>query len=324
MYFKLKNSGYYNYETVVKIQIDNLLMSLVLCCIIVKGGKIILLPMASDEQKPKKAKNNDVISILKQKILHFIHQKNDTVPVDRLALQKQEMIQGILSLSSKNVREVMIPRVDINAVEDSIQLKELVKRVIDEGHSRIPVYSGTIDNIIGILYVKDLMPFIIDRRMKFNIKKLLHKPYFVPETMTLDELLLQFQKQNLHLAIVVDEYGGVAGIVTLEDILEEIVGEIRDEFDEDEIPEIQTISKNNWEVDSRLSISDFNEHTGCSIPDQEFDTIGGFVFDLFGKIPKKDEQIKYNNISFKIKDIQGTRIGRIIVTVTPQKNSDTN
>lgn len=280
--------------------------------------------MASDVQKPKKAYSNNVISLLKQKILKFIHKKNVTVSVDKLALQKEEMIRGILSLSTRNVREVMIPRVDINAVEDSILLKELVKRVIDEGHSRIPVYSGTIDNIIGILYVKDLMPFIIDRRMKFNIKKMLHKPYFVPETMTLDELLLQFQKQNLHLAIVVDEYGGVDGIVTLEDILEEIVGEIRDEFDEDEVPEIQTISKNNWEVDSRLSISDFNEHTGCSIPDQEFDTIGGFVFDLFGKIPKKDEQIKYNNISFKIKDIQGTRIGRIIVTVTPQKNIETN
>jgi CBS domain containing-hemolysin-like protein len=280
--------------------------------------------MASDEQKPKKTKNNNIVNLLKQKIFKFIHKKNVTVPVDKLAIQKQEMIQGILSLSTKNVREVMIPRVDINAVEDSIQLKELVKRVIDEGHSRIPVYSGTIDNITGILYVKDLMPFIIDRRMKFTIKKLLHKPYFVPETMPLDELLLQFQKQNLHLAIVVDEYGGVAGIVTLEDILEEIVGEIRDEFDEDEIPEIQTISKNTWEVDSRLSISDFNEHTGCTIPDQEFDTIGGFVFDLFGKIPHKDEQIKYNNITFKIKDIQGTRIGRIIVTVTPQKNFDTN
>ncbi len=280
--------------------------------------------MASDEQKPKKSKNNNTIVILKEKFLKLLHKKDQTAPVDKLAIQKQEMIKGILSLSTKNVREVMIPRVDINAVEEFISLKELVKIIIDEGHSRIPVYSGTIDNITGILYVKDLMPFIIDRRMKFNIKKLLHKPYFVPETMTLDELLLQFQKQNLHLAIVVDEYGGVAGIVSLEDILEEIVGEIRDEFDEDEIPEIQTISKNSWEVDSRLSISDFNEHTGCSLPDEEFDTIGGFVFDLFGKIPKKDEQIKYNNISFKIKDIQGTRIGRIIVSLIQQKNSDNN
>ncbi|MEJ5362820.1 MAG: hemolysin family protein [Spirochaetota bacterium] len=261
-------------------------------------------------------------------INYFSKRKNKnnhlTNVVDKHAIQKQEMIRGILSLSQKNLREVMIPRVDINAVDESISLKDLVKRIIDEGHSRIPVFTGTIDNVIGILYVKDLMPFIIDRRMKFNIKKLLHKPYFVPETMTLDELLLQFQKQNLHLAIVVDEYGGVAGIVSLEDILEEIVGEIRDEFDEDEIPEIQTISKNTWEVDSRLSISDFNEHTGCTIPDQEFDTIGGFVFDLFGKIPKKDEQIKYNNITFKIKDIQGTRIGRILVTIIPQKSSDIN
>jgi len=239
---------------------------------------------------------------------------------DKPIIQKQEMIEGILSLSQKFVREIMIPRVDINAIEDTATLKELVKLIIDEGHSRIPVYSQTIDNIIGIVNVKDLMPFIIDRRMKFNIKKLLHKPYFVPETMPLDELLLQFQKQNLHLAIVVDEYGGVAGIVTMEDILEEIVGEIRDEFDEEEIPEIQTISQNCWEVDSRLSLSDFNNYANCSLPEEEFDTIGGFVFNLFGKIPKKDEEIKYNSITFKIKEIKGTRIGRIIVTISPEKN----
>jgi len=258
---------------------------------------------------------------LKQKKINKINnsKKSTNASPEKPIIQKQEMIQGILSLSQKNVREIMIPRVDINAIEDTATLKDLVKLIIDEGHSRIPVYSQTIDNIIGIVYVKDLMPFIIDRRMKFNIKKLLHKPYFVPETMTLDELLLQFQKQNLHLAIVVDEYGGVAGIVTLEDILEEIVGEIRDEYDEDEIPEIQTISRNCWEVDSRLSLSDFNNYTKCSLPEEEFDTIGGFVFNLFGKIPKKDEQIKYNSITFKIKEIKGTRIGRIIVTISPEK-----
>ncbi len=281
-----------------------------------------ILFMSSDQQKPQimkiRKKLKQLLLTLKQK--KITNNKNTNLSMDKPIIQKQEMIQGILSLSQKFVREIMIPRVDINAIEDTVNLKELVKLIIDEGHSRIPVYSQTIDNIIGIVNVKDLMPFIIDRRMKFNIKKLLHKPYFVPETMPLDELLLQFQKQNLHLAIVVDEYGGVAGIVTMEDILEEIVGEIRDEFDEEEIPEIQTISQNCWEVDSRLSLSDFNNYANCSLPEEEFDTIGGFVFNLFGKIPKKDEEIKYNSITFKIKEIKGTRIGRIIVTISPEKN----
>ena len=281
-----------------------------------------ILFMSSDQQKPQimkiRKKLKQLLLTLKQK--KITNNKNTNVSMDKPIIQKQEMIEGILSLSQKFVREIMIPRVDINAIEDTATLKELVKLIIDEGHSRIPVYSQTIDNIIGIVNVKDLMPFIIDRRMKFNIKKLLHKPYFVPETMPLDELLLQFQKQNLHLAIVVDEYGGVAGIVTMEDILEEIVGEIRDEFDEEEIPEIQTISQNCWEVDSRLSLSDFNNYANCSLPEEEFDTIGGFVFNLFGKIPKKDEEIKYNSITFKIKEIKGTRIGRIIVTISPEKN----
>lgn len=282
-----------------------------------------ILFMSSDQQKPQimkiRKKLKQLLLTLKQKRITN-NNKNTNVSMDKPIIQKQEMIQGILSLSQKFVREIMIPRVDINAIEDTATLKELVKLIIDEGHSRIPIYSQTIDNIIGIVNVKDLMPFIIDRRMKFNIKKLLHKPYFVPETMPLDELLLQFQKQNLHLAIVVDEYGGVAGIVTMEDILEEIVGEIRDEFDEEEIPEIQTISQNCWEVDSRLSLSDFNNYANCSLPEEEFDTIGGFVFNLFGKIPKKDEEIKYNYITFKIKEIKGTRIGRIIVTISPEKN----
>ena len=281
-----------------------------------------ILFMSSDQQKPQimkiRKKLKQLLLTLKQK--KITNNKNTNLSMDKPIIQKQEMIQGILSLSQKFVREIMIPRVDINAIEDTVNLKELVKLIIDEGHSRIPVYSQTIDNIIGIVNVKDLMPFIIDRRMKFNIKKLLHKPYFVPETMPLDELLLQFQKQNLHLAIVVDEYGGVAGIVTMEDILEEIVGEIRDEFDEEEIPEIQTISQNCWEVDSRLSLSDFNNYANCSLPEEEFDTIGGFVFNLFGKIPKKDEQVTYNSITFKIKEIKGTRIGRIIVTLSPEKN----
>ena len=236
-----------------------------------------------------------------------------------LELPQQEMIKGIVELSEKNVREIMVPRVDAEAMPADVSFDEMVEAAYDAGHSRIPVYSETIDNIIGILYVKELLRFISDKPKKFDIKKLLHKPYFVPETMPLDELLVEFKKRRLHLAVAVDEYGGVAGIVSMEDVLEKknIVGEINDEFDDDQLPEISRIAKNMFEVDSRASLSDVNDTIGLELPENEFDTIGGFVFDLFGKIPNKNEVVSCGHVSFKIKDIKGTIIDRIIITVAP-------
>ncbi len=234
----------------------------------------------------------------------------------KLDIHRRKMVKGIFKLSELNARDIMIPRVDIVAVDSDTDLKTVVKRVHEAGHSRVPVFEETIDNIIGILYVKDLLKRLIDTsRKKFNLKKILHEPYYVPETMPLDELLLEFKIRKLHLAIVVDEYGGVGGIVTLEDILEEIVGEIRDEFDVDELPEIEKTGKNVYEVDSRMPISEFNEKLNMKLTENGFDTIGGYVFDLFGKIPMKNETVKYGGLTFKIKDINGTVINRIIVTI---------
>ncbi|HPQ53510.1 MAG TPA: hemolysin family protein [Spirochaetota bacterium] len=237
---------------------------------------------------------------------------------EELESTKQDMIKGVINLSSQNVREIMIPRIDVVAVDVSVSMKDVAEVITDAGHSRIPVFKGTIDNIVGILHVKDLLNFLVDKPKKFNLKKILRKPYFIPETMPLDDLLLEFKKRSLHMAIAVDEYGGFGGIVTLEDILEEIVGEISDEFDTEELPELEKIGKNSWDVDSRMPLADFSEEMGISLPVDEFDTIGGFVFDIFGKIPVKDECVKYNDISFKIKDIDGTRINRILVTLPPR------
>jgi CBS domain containing-hemolysin-like protein len=232
---------------------------------------------------------------------------------------EREMIRGILNLSKQNARDIMIPRVDAVTINQETAIKELVNIVSEAGHSRIPVYKDTIDNIIGILYVKDLLKFISEKATKSYLKKILHKPLFIPETMTLDELLIEFQKKRQHLAIVVDEYGGVAGLVTMEDILEEIVGEINDEFDEKELPEIVKIKKDMYDLDSRLSIFDFNNELKVNLPTEEFETIGGFVFDIFGKIPDKNETIEYKNFTFKIKDIEGTKINRIMVTISNSK-----
>jgi CBS domain containing-hemolysin-like protein len=239
---------------------------------------------------------------------------------NNLDTPRKDMIRGVLGLSSDIARDIMIPRVDVVAVEAGTDLKRLVKTVYEAGHSRVPVYDETIDNLIGVLYVKDLLKLLIEpSRKKFQLKKILHEPFFVPETMPLDELLLEFKLRKLHIAIVVDEYGGMGGIVTLEDILVDFLGEIRDEYDPDELPEIEKINKNTWELDSRLTISDFNEIFGLKLSTENFDTVGGYVFDLFGKIPEQGATVTDGDLTFKIKDINGTVINRIIVTMTQSK-----
>lgn len=243
----------------------------------------------------------------------------DAEAYDQLDPRRKEMIDGIITLSELNAKDIMIPRVDMVAVDSDTDLKALIKLIIEAGHSRLPVYDETVDNITGILYVKDLIRLLGEKSKKFNLKKLIHDPFFVPETMPLDELLLEFKGRKLHLAVVVDEYGGVGGIVTMEDILEVIVGEINDEYDTEELPEIEKKGPSTWEIDSRMLITDFNDELGLDIPTDDFDTIGGFVFDLFGRVPEKDETVKHENVSFKIKEIEGTKIIRITVTITRQR-----
>ena len=264
-----------------------------------------------------------------KRIIRRINPKNSATPESprvlfdysscaHLKTSQQEMIRGVIELTVKNAREIMIPRVDIVAVSVSTPLRPLMDTVVDGGHSRIPVYTDTIDNIAGILYVKDLLKYINEKPRKFELRKILHRPYFVPETMTLDDLLVEFKRRKLHMACVVDEYGGFGGIVTMEDILEEIVGEIKDEYDDDELPELKRIGKNVYDVDSRMALSDFNTETGARLPADEFDTIGGYVLDLFGKIPGKNETARSGEHSFRIKQIKGTRIIRIIATIHPE------
>ena len=240
---------------------------------------------------------------------------------DQLDTPRKDMINGIIMLSELNAKDIMIPRVDLVAIDVEADLKSLVKTIIQAAHSRIPVYEGTIDNIIGILHVKDLIKLIplSGKMKKFNMRKLVHEPLFVPETMSIDELLLEFKTKKLHLAVAVDEYGGLAGIVSIEDILEVIVGEIQDEFDTEEIPEFEKMGPNLYDVDSRMLISDFNEQLKVEIPTDNFDTIGGFVFDLFGRVPKRDETIKYESISFKIKELSGIKIVRITAAISKHK-----
>lgn len=225
--------------------------------------------------------------------------------------EKQNMIRGIEDLSHTSVKEVMIPRIDVDFISEDTPQKELMEKIATSGHSRFPVYSESIDNVVGVLYVKDLIHAFAAQET-VDLEKILRKAYFVPESKRIDSLLREFKRRHLHIAIAIDEYGGVSGIVTMEDIIEEIVGDIQDEFD-NEREDIITLGNNLWLCDARVALDDLNETIEASFPTDEFDTLGGFVFDLFGKIPVKYEKTAWNEYEFIVQDMEGHRINMIKV-----------
>lgn len=241
--------------------------------------------------------------------------KNTTViaeeTLNELNVEEKDMIRGIVELSDTTIKEVIVPRIDVVFISDETGEEELYKILIETGHSRFPVYSETIDNVIGVLYVKDLFSKIVTKE-HIKIEEIIRKAYFVPESMKLDSLLKEFKHRRVHIAIAVDEYGGVSGIVCMEDIIEEIVGDIQDEFDnEDE--DILSIGEGIYLCDARVNIEDFNEELEMKISDDDFDTLGGFVFDLFGKIPVKFEKVTYELVDFIIQNMDGNKIKTIKV-----------
>jgi CBS domain containing-hemolysin-like protein len=227
--------------------------------------------------------------------------------------ERQTMMKGIVELDELTVREVMIPRIDVDFLNCELTLDEFYQTINKNGYSRYPVYEDNYDNVIGVLYAKDLLKKGI--RESFNVKELMRKAYFVPESKHLDDLLRDFKKRKVHIAIAVDEYGGVAGIVCLEDILEVIVGEIQDEFDEDEEEEIRKVGENKYLVDARCSIEDFNEELHLNLNEDDFETLGGFVFELFGRIPLNGEKVIFDNHVFKVANIEGHKINSIEITL---------
>lgn len=231
--------------------------------------------------------------------------------LNELNVEEKDMIRGIVELSDTTIKEVIVPRIDVIFISNEISEEDLYKILIESGHSRFPVYKDTIDNVIGILYVKDLFSTIVTK-VTINIDDIIRKPYFVPESMKLDSLLKEFKHRRVHIAIAVDEYGGVSGIVCMEDIIEEIVGDIQDEFDnEDE--DILTIGEGIYLCDARVNIEDFNQELQMEISDDDFDTLGGFVFDLFGKIPVRYEKVSYGDVDFIIQNMNGHKINTIKV-----------
>ncbi|MBN2051110.1 MAG: HlyC/CorC family transporter [Spirochaetales bacterium] len=219
------------------------------------------------------------------------------------------MIRGIVELSETTVKEIMVPRIDVVFVSKNTPIKEMLETLIECGHSRVPVYEDTIDNVIGMLYVKDFLGFIL-RDEPIEIAQIIRKPYFVPESKRLDSLLREFKRRRVHIAVAVDEYGGVSGVVCMEDIIEEIVGEIQDEFDnEDE--SVLEIGEGVYLCDARINLEELHDKTNLSLPTEEFDTLGGFVFGLLGKIPVKFEKVRYQDIDFIVQEVEGHKIKTI-------------
>jgi CBS domain containing-hemolysin-like protein len=226
--------------------------------------------------------------------------------------EEREMIRGIFGLGETSVKSIMVPRTDVDAVSIEEPFNKMVRMIIKSGHSRIPVYEETIDNVIGFLYAKDLISYLSQGENPADIKKILRPVRFVPEGKMIDDLLKELQQKKEHIAIVVDEYGGMAGIVCLEDILEEIVGEIQDEYDNEE-EEVKKVGKNTFICDARTLLSDINEDLNVDLPLDGSDTLGGFVFNLFGKIPALNEEITYEDLAFKIESMDGHKIQKVRV-----------
>jgi CBS domain containing-hemolysin-like protein len=226
--------------------------------------------------------------------------------------EEQEMIENVLELRESTAGEIMTPRTELVAVEVNADLPTVLETIQKAGHSRIPVYEENIDSIVGLIYAKDLLAEIGKDPAQFHLRTRMREAYFVPETKPLRALLHEFQNQKLHIAVVLDEYGGTAGIVTLEDILEELVGPIADEYEKTPQESIRRIDENTVEVDARTYVDDLNDEWSLDLPeDEDYDTVGGFVFSRLGYIPKAGEHFDYDNLKFTIASAEPRRVKRI-------------
>ena len=225
------------------------------------------------------------------------------------------IMEGALSVSDMQVRDIMIPRAQMTVIKIDAELNEALPQIIHAAHSRFPVIDDNLDNVVGILLAKDLLPLILEREHQFNLRDLLRPAVVVPESKRLNVLLREFRQNRNHMAIVIDEYGGVAGLVTIEDVLEEIVGEIEDETDVDEGRDIRRISPADFFVKAQTPIDDFNEHFGVQFSDEEFDTIGGLVVNAFGHVPTRNETTYLDRFEFKVVSADQRRL--ISLRVTP-------
>ena len=258
-------------------------------------------------------KQNDGLNTVEEQLLRSIEhsQREGGIPAEAA-----EMLENVVDLHDTDVGEIMTPRIDIEGIELTNDISAIRKFVLESGRSRIPIYEDNLDQIVGILYVKDLVGFLGAEANGFDLKNILRKPIVVPDTKPVQELLADFQKSEVHMAVVIDEYGGTAGLVTIEDVLEEIVGEIRDEHDdsESEEPTMARVHENLVEVDGRYNLDDLNDELQLELPeDEEYDTIAGFILATLGHVPDVGEVLEIQNLVFTTLKATETQIERLSI-----------
>jgi putative hemolysin len=230
------------------------------------------------------------------------------------------MIYSIFDMGNTLAREIMVPRIDVLALEVSTPLPEAVDAVLTAGHSRVPIYQTNIDNVVGLLYAKDLLRAWKDAGQGGELSKLIRPAYFAPETKKVDALLAELQQKRIHLAVVVDEYGGTAGIVTLEDIVEEIVGDIRDEYDVNEESLFERSSEGEYVFDARINLDEVNELLELHLPTSESDSLGGFIYGQLGHVPAAGEKVPAGGMTFEVLSVTGRRIRKVRALRTPPED----
>lgn len=224
---------------------------------------------------------------------------------------EHEMLHSILKFGDTIVREVMIPRIEMSCLKEDTTYDQVMDYVIKDGHSRIPVYKERIDEIVGIVYVKDLLGLQNQERKDFHLSSIMRPAFFIPESKRISELLREFQRRKIHLAVVVDEYGGTAGLVTIEDLLEELVGEIEDEYDVNEAEKMSVIDEETVFADGRLEIDQIEEYFKVILKGEDYETVSGLLFHLFEKIPQPGESIDYQGLRFTIDKVGERKIHRV-------------
>ncbi|HXH62143.1 MAG TPA: hemolysin family protein, partial [Fimbriimonadaceae bacterium] len=248
-----------------------------------------------------------------EEVLELLEEAEESGEIEE---EEREMVASVFEFGDTVVREVMTPRVDLEAVPMDATLQDVARLVEISGHSRIPVYEGTDDTILGIVHAKDVLSALMDGSADRPLRDLLRPTIFVPESKPLHDLLQEMRQAKTQMAVVQDEHSGTAGVVTIEDIVEEVMGEIVDEYDED-LPTIVTLDEG-FDSDGRMELDDVNEVVGTSFESQEFDTIGGFVFGLFGRQPKEGESVERDGLRFTITETDGKRIQRLFIDRLPE------
>ena len=238
-----------------------------------------------------------------------------------LEAEEKVMIHSIFEFGDKVAREVMVPRTDIIAVPETATVWEAARATTDHRLSRLPVYHHDLDNIVGLVYVKDLLPLLADAGRDQPVSAVMKPPFRVPETRKLDDLLTDFRRQQRTVAIVLDEYGGTAGLVTLEDLLEEVVGEISDEYDVIR-PMVERHEDGAIEFDGRVSVDEASEVLGLELPEGDYDSLAGLVYSHLGVIPRIGDAVELPGLTLTVKDLEGVRITRLLATLHPQPASD--